>query len=73
MGQRVMGWAGHTLGTLLLGSLEDTCFCGYFGISAEVVVETWEMMEELDCHPPLPQFEHYLLTLAFMRQYPAGE
>jgi hypothetical protein len=30
------------------------------------------MMEELDCLPPLPQFEHYLWALAFMRLYPAN-
>jgi hypothetical protein len=68
-----MGRTGHTLGTLLLGSPEDTRFCGYFGVSAEVVVEVWEMMEELDCLPPLPQFEHYLWTLTFMRLYPEND
>ena len=52
MGQRVMGWTSHTLGTLLPGSPEDTRFRGYFGISAEVAVEAWEMMEELDFSPP---------------------
>jgi hypothetical protein len=67
-----MGWTGHMLGTLLLGSPEDTRFCGYFGTSAEVAVEAWEMMEELDCLPPSPQFENYLLVLAFMRLYPAN-
>ncbi len=72
MGQRVMGLTGHTLGTLLPGSLVDTRFRGYFGISAEVAVEAWEMMEELDCLPPSPQFEHYLWALAFMRLYPTN-
>ena len=47
-----MGWTGHTLGTLLPSSPEATRFRGYFGISAEVAVEAWEMMEELDCLPP---------------------
>jgi hypothetical protein len=73
VGQRVMGQTGHTLGTLLPGSLEDTHFCGYFDISVEVVVEAWEMMEELDCLPPSPQFERYLWMLAFMRLYPAND
>ncbi len=50
-GQKVMGQTSHTLGTLLPGSLEDKLFCGYFGVSAEVAVEAWEMMEELDCFP----------------------
>ncbi len=72
MGQRVMGLTGHILGTLLPGSLEDTSFCGYFGVSAKVAVEAWEMIEELDCLPPLPQFEHYLWALAFMRLYPVN-
>jgi hypothetical protein len=71
VGQRGMGKTGHTLGTLLPGSPEDTHFHGYFGVSAEVAVEAWEMMEELDCLPPSPQFEHYLWALAFMRLCPA--
>jgi hypothetical protein len=66
-GQRVMG-----RGTLLPGSPEDKRFRGYFGVSAEVVVESWEMMEELDCLPPLPQFQHYSWALAFMQLYPAN-
>jgi hypothetical protein len=57
------------LGTLLPGSLEGKCFPGYFGVSAEVAVEAWEMMEELDCLPLLPQFQHYLWALAFMQLY----
>ena len=68
----MMGWSGNTLDTLLLGSPEDKCFHGYFGVSAEVVVEAWEMMEELDCLPPSPEFRHYLWALAFMRLYPAN-
>ncbi len=52
MGQRVIGQTGYMLGTLLPGSPEDTRFRGYFGGSAEVAVEAWEMMEELDCLPP---------------------
>ncbi len=72
MGQRVMGRNGHMLDTLLPGSLEDACLCGYFGVSAEVAVEAWEMMEELDCLPPSPQFKHYLWALAFMRLYSAN-
>jgi hypothetical protein len=59
-GQRLMGQTSHMLGILLPGSPEDKCFDGYFGVSSEVAVEAWEMMEELDCLPPLPQFQHYL-------------
>ncbi len=54
-GQRMMGWTGHKLGTMFLGAPEDKCSCGYFGISAEVVVEAWEMMSEVYCLPPSPQ------------------
>ncbi len=71
-GQRLMGRTSHTLGTLRPGSPDDKCFRGYFGVSAEVAVEAWDMMEELDCLPPLPQFQHYLWALAFMRLYPAN-
>ncbi len=53
-GQRVMGRTSYKLGTLLPGSLQDKLFRGYFGVSAEVAVEAWKMMEELDCLPPLP-------------------
>jgi hypothetical protein len=67
-----MGRTSHTLGTLRPGSPDDKCFRGYFGVSAEVAVEAWDMMEELDCLPPLPQFQHYLWALAFMRLYPAN-
>ena len=67
------GRTGHTLGTLLPSSPKAIRFRGYFGISAEVAVEAWEMMEELDCLPPSPQFQHYLWALAFMRLYPANE
>ncbi len=67
-----MGRTSHTLGTLLPATPENKCFCGYFGVSAEVMVEAWEMMEELDCLPPLPRFQHYLLVLAFMQLYPAN-
>ncbi len=68
----MMGRRSHRLGILLPGLSEDHRFCGYFGPSAEVMVEAWEMIEELDYLPPLPQFQHYLWALAFMRLYPAN-
>ena len=58
---------------LLPGSPEDIRFCGYFGLSAEVALEAWEMMEELDCLPPSPRLQHYLWALAFMRLYPEND
>ncbi len=69
----MMGRTAHMLGTLLPGSPEDTHFHGYFGVSAEVAVKAWEMMGEHDCHPPSPQFKHYLWALASMQLYPAND
>jgi hypothetical protein len=68
-----MKQTGNKLGVLLPGSTEDNRFCGYFGVSAEVALEAWEMMEELDCLSPSPQLQHYLWALAFMRLYPAND
>jgi hypothetical protein len=49
--------------------IEDKHFCGYFWVSAEVVVEAWEMTGELDSLPPSPQFQLYLWGLTFMQLY----
>ena len=68
-----MNRTGNKLGVLLPGSPEDIRFRGYFGLSAEVALEAWEMMEELDCLPPSPRLQHYLWALAFMRLYPAND
>ena len=43
--QRVMKRTGNKLGIVLPDSTEDTRFHGYFGVSAMVAVEAWEMME----------------------------
>ena len=45
-GQKVMGRANRRLGKLLPGLPEDLRFRGHFGVSAEVAVEAWEMMNE---------------------------
>ncbi len=65
-----MGRASHALGVLLPGSPKDIRFWGTFGVSAEVAVKAWGMMEEHDLLPPNPQFCHYLWALYFMRTYP---
>ncbi len=44
----------------------------FFGVSAEVAVEAWEMMDEQKCLPSDPLFLHYLWALAFMQMYPAN-
>ena len=72
-GQQIMGRAAHRLGILRPGSPEDGRFRGYFGVSAEVALEAWDLMEEIDCLPPSPQLKHYLWALAFMRLYPAND
>jgi hypothetical protein len=73
VGQMVMGRASRRLGVIHPGSPEDKRFRGYFGVSAEVAIEAWEMMIEHDYLPPSPQFLHYMWALAFMRLYPAND
>jgi hypothetical protein len=65
-GQKVMGQANQRLGKLLVSLPEDLRFCAFFGVSAEVAVEAWEMMVDHSCLPPNPEFLHYLWVLAFM-------
>ena len=72
-GQKVMGWANRRLGKLLPGLPEDLRFRGHFGVSAEVAVEAWEMMNEHNCLTPNPKFLHFLWALAFMLTYPAND
>jgi hypothetical protein len=72
-GQMVMGQAGQRLGALHPGSPEDKRFRGYFGVSAEVAVDAWEMMVEHDYLPRYHEFLHYLWALAFMQLYPAND
>jgi hypothetical protein len=59
-GQKVMGWANQRLGKLLVGSPEDLRFHAFFGVSAEVAVEAWEMMADHSCLPPNTKFLYYL-------------
>ncbi len=70
-GQEVMGRANLRLGKLLLGSPEDLHFHGFFGVSAQVSVTAWDMMENHSALPAhTPEFVHFLWALAFMRTYP---
>jgi hypothetical protein len=73
IGQRVMGREARRLGKLLPGSPEDLRFRGFFGVSAEVAVEAWQLMDGHIFLPPDPQFLHYLWALAFMRTYPPND
>jgi hypothetical protein len=65
-----MGRAQRKLGKLSTGSPEDVRFRSFFGVSADVAVEAWEMMRSYNLLPPDPKFLHYLWALAFMRTYP---
>ncbi len=56
----MMGCTSHALGILCPGAPKDKRFRGFFGVSMEVAVKAWVMMEEHDLLPPTPQFCHYL-------------
>lgn len=71
-GQKVMGRASRKLGKLLSGSPEDLRFRAFFGVSAQVAVTAWSMMEDHSVLPPNSKFVHFLWTLTFMRTYPAN-
>ena len=68
-----MGRAERRLGKLSTGSPEDLRFRGFFGVSADVAVEAWEMMRSHNFLPPDPKFLHYLWALGFMRTYPPND
>ena len=72
-GQKVMGRANLRLGKLLPGLPEDLHFLAFFGVSAQVSVTAWDMMENHSVLPPTPKFLHFLWALAFMRTYPAND
>jgi hypothetical protein len=55
-----------------MGSPEDLCFREFFGVSGEVAVEAWQMMEDHNCLPPNPKFLHYLWALALRQTYPTN-
>ena len=65
--------ANLRLGKLLPGSPEDLRFRAFFGVSAQVSVTAWDMMENHSVLPPTPEFLHFLWALAFMRTYPAND
>ncbi len=62
--QQVMGWASRRLGKLLPGLPKDLRFRRYFGVSAEVAVQVWDMMGEHNCLPHDPEFLNFLWALA---------
>jgi len=52
----VMGKLNPNLGTLLPGSPKDRRFRALFGVSAQVVVDAWRLMDVHDLHPTTPSF-----------------
>ncbi len=68
-----MGRAERRLGKLSTGLPKDLRFRVFFGVSADVAVEAWEMMEDNNFLPLDPMFIHYLWALAFMRTYPPND
>jgi hypothetical protein len=58
-GQKVMDQANQRLGKLLLGMPEDLRFCMFFGVSAEVLVTAWAMMENHSVLPHTSKFLHF--------------
>ena len=61
------------LGTLLPGSPEDRRFRALFGVSAQVVVDAWRLMDVHGLLPNNPQLCHFLWALAFMCIYPKND
>jgi hypothetical protein len=57
--QKVMGRPNRRLGKLLRGLPEDLRFCGFFGVSAEVSVTAWDMMENHSVLPPTSKLLHF--------------
>ena len=72
-GKRVMGRTIPNLGILLPGSPEDRRFRALFGVSAQVVVDAWRLMETHELLPEDPQLCHFLWALAFMCIYPKND
>jgi hypothetical protein len=68
-----MGKLNPNLGTLLPGSPEDRRFRALFGVSAQVVVDAWRLMDVHDLLPDNPQLCHFLWALAFMCIYPKND
>jgi hypothetical protein len=54
-GQKVMGQGNQRLGKLLLGLPEDLRFCGFFSVSAQILVTVGEIMENHSFLPPQSQ------------------
>jgi len=72
-GKRVMGRTTSKLGVLLPGSPEDRRFRALYGVSAQVVVDVWRLMESHGLLPEAPQLCHLLWALAFMCIYPKND
>jgi hypothetical protein len=56
-GQKLIGQS--KLGILLPGSTEDVCFCGMFGVSAQVTDNAYKMMGTNNFLPMDPSITHF--------------
>ena len=72
-GKDIMRRGGKKLGVLTPGGPEDVRFRSFFGAGAEVILNAWHRMAELDLLPPDRLFLHYLWALLFMCIYPKNE
>ena len=69
-GQKVMGRANQRLGKLLSGSPEDLRFRAFFGVSAQVAVTAWSMMEVHMFSPPIPSSSIFCGHLRLCKHIP---
>ena len=69
----MMGKLNPNLAKLPPGSPKDRGFCALFGVSAQIVVDAWKLMDDHGLLPDNPQLCHFLWALAFMCIYPEND
>ena len=65
--------AANNGGVILPGSPEDMRFRSHFGVSPQVVVDAWQLMDYHGLLPANAQLCHFLWALAFMYTYPKND
>ena len=65
--------AANNGGVILPGSPEDMRFRSHFGVSPQVVVDAWQLMDDHGLLPVNAQLCHFLWALAFMYTYPKND
>ena len=68
-------WATQliSLASCTWGHQKTDKFGGIFNVSAQVALEAWNLMGEINCLHLPPQLVHYSWALAFMRLYPPND